>query len=100
MLSMLCLTLATTAMAGPVPASTTRQTPLEAIGVGYPPARLAQPQARLMARRAAEVSAVRNLYREINPADPVQRVPFRYVSSVTRTDGSIVVRVSSVPHRR
>lgn len=100
MLMTICLTLATTAMAGPNPASTTRPTPVEAVGVGYPPSRLTGPQAGLMARRAAEVGAVRNLYREINSANPVQRVPFRYVSSVTRPDGSIVVRVSGVPRRR
>ena len=100
MLTTLILTVMTVVTAGATPASATRSAPIEATGVGYPPVRSAQSQARLMARRAAEVGAVRNLYREINPARPVQRVPFRYVSSVTRPDGSVVVRVSALPRQR
>ncbi|MCH7814683.1 MAG: hypothetical protein IID40_11760, partial [Planctomycetes bacterium] len=51
---------------GPAPASQpTPRTTLRVNGVGYPPAHLSGTRARLMARRAAEVVAQRNLAAEL-----------------------------------
>lgn len=66
-----------------------------AVGLGFPSPGRPAPQARLMARRAAEVGAVRNLYRKIDPTGRTQRVPFRYVSVVHRPDGGVEVTVTA-----
>jgi hypothetical protein len=100
MLTAIWMTLALSGALGPTGPRMHSTVTVEARGVGYPPARMRQPQARLMARRAAEVGAVRTLYRQINPANPVQGIPFRYVSSVTRPDGSVVVRATATLPRR
>lgn len=97
MLTTIATMIALAGVGGPAAAYLPPFVQVEAVGVGYPPARLKGAQARLMARRAAEVSAARNLYREIDPTGRTQHIPFRYVSSQLRRDGSVVVTV--VAHR-
>lgn len=64
-----------------------------AAGDGRAPARMRGPQAKLMARRAAEVVALRNLTRELNlPASTVVK-GFRFVSAIHHPDGSATVTV-------
>jgi len=66
-----------------------------AVGVGFQAPRMPGPQGRLMARRAAEVGAVCNLHRTIDPSGRTQRIPFRYVSANHRADGRVEVVVRS-----
>lgn len=60
-------------------------------GEGRAPARMRGPQARLMARRAAEVVALRNLAHELNLPTPATLTRFRFISAAHRSDGSVVV---------
>ena len=78
----------------PTPSAT-----VQAVGVGYPPPRMQGVQARLMARRAAEVVAVRNLTAKLG-LGPRARVPaFRYVATKHLANGSVEVTVETVtPH--
>lgn len=62
-------------------------------GVGRAPARVAGPQAKLMARRAAEVVAVRNLAKELHLSSPATLSGFRYGSAAHHADGSVTVTV-------
>jgi hypothetical protein len=48
-----------------------------------------------MARRAAEVVAVRNLALRIDPTGRLQRVPFRYVEAKQLAGGSVEVTVEA-----
>lgn len=66
---------------------------VRATGIGRPPKHLQGPRARLMARRAAEVVAVRNLARKIPApfARPVRN--FRYVAERNLDDGRVEVTV-------
>ena len=66
---------------------------VRATGIGYPPPRMRSPRARLMARRAAEVVAVRNLARKLGYGDHATLRGFRYVSALYRADGSVEVTV-------
>ncbi|MGD2111089.1 MAG: hypothetical protein PVI86_17060 [Phycisphaerae bacterium] len=68
---------------------------VRAPGVGVPPPRLRGAQARLMARRAAEVRAVRNLAVKLGDRRRTTLRGFRYVSTTYRRDGSVRVVVES-----
>jgi len=68
---------------------------VRATGVGRPPARMAGPRGRLMARRAAEVVAVRNLATKLGHGRRATLRGFRYVSTRYRPDGSVEVTVES-----
>ncbi len=97
------------AFAGPIgPASDGQAQPVtvRATGVGRPPARLTGTQARLMARRAAEVVAVRNLAAKLAgrshdctggnmPTNTMRTVMrgYRYVSAKELPDGTVEVVV-------
>lgn len=82
----------------PCTASPPRFQTITATGVGYPPPGKKDPQARLLARRAAEVVAVRNLRRKANRLGATVR-SFRYVSSTRRSNGSFQVIVQAdIPH--
>lgn len=62
-------------------------------GNGRAPARATGPQTRLMAKRAAEIVALRNLSKELGLASPASLSGFRYVSSAHHADGSVTVTV-------
>ena len=72
---------------------------VRATGLGYPPPGMRAGQARLMARRAAEVTAVRNLATRLQ-LGPQARLPaFRYVATKNLANGSVEVTVETVaPH--
>jgi hypothetical protein len=65
-----------------------------AAGLGLPPPGMSGAQARLMARRAAEVRAVRNLTVKLGYGRRTTIRGFRYVSTTYRSDGSIRVVVT------
>lgn len=73
---------------------------IHATGVGYPPPRMQGARARLMARRAAEVVAVRNLAIKLGHRGRARIRGFRYVSSTYRADGSVEVLVEYPADRR
>ncbi len=76
-------------------ASPTTATKVQAVGIGYPPPRLPGVQGRLMARRAAEVVAVRNLAVKLG-VGPRGRLPsFRYVATKHLLIGSVEVTVET-----
>ncbi len=62
-----------------------------AIGIGHPPPHMRGAQARLMAKRAAEVRAVRNLADKLGRGPRTTIRGFRYVTTTYRADGSIRV---------
>lgn len=64
-----------------------------AVGIGHPPAHMRGAQARLMAKRAAEVRAVRNLATKVGHGRRTTIRGFRYLSTTYRTDGSVRVVV-------
>ncbi len=76
-------------------------------GIGRAPARMHGAQARLMARRAAEVVAVRNLALKLRNRDRPMRYGsrslhatirgHRYLSEQTLPDGTVVVTVGIKP---
>lgn len=68
---------------------------VRATGMGRPPPRMKEPRARLMARRAAEVVAVRNLSVKLGHGRHAIVRNFRYVSTEYRPDRSVVVTVES-----
>ncbi|MCP4249936.1 MAG: hypothetical protein GY778_23080 [bacterium] len=91
---------------GPTPAS--RPAPratIQVTGVGYPPAHISGPRARMMALRAAEVVAQRNLAAELARLSTINRAAatsrrlsariagFRYVAQRDRPDGSVEVTI-------
>lgn len=91
---------------GPAPASQPApRTALRVTGVGYAPARLSGPRARLMARRAAEVVAQRNLAAELARLSTgvggvrvahrlsARIAGFRYVAQRDLPDGSVEVTI-------
>lgn len=64
---------------------------VQAVGIGYPQRHLKGARARLMARRAAEVVAVRNLARKLGYPRRAAIRGFRYVSAEYLDDGSVRV---------
>ncbi len=66
---------------------------IRACGIGFPPPRLRGPQARLMARRAAEVVALGNLATKLGQGPRATIRSFRYVSTSYRSNGSVEVVV-------
>jgi hypothetical protein len=88
-----------TAGTGPAVQSTTDHRPstrtIRALGIGHPPPHLRGAQARLMARRAAEVAAVRNLATKLGLGPNAGLSGFRYVSIRHRTDGAVEVIVEA-----
>jgi len=64
-----------------------------ATGHGKPPKRLRGARAKMMARRAAEVVAVRNLARKLNLGNPARIRGFRYTRTAYHADGSVTVTV-------
>ena len=75
----------------PVPSATVR-----AVGVGYPPGRMHGAQGRLMARRAAEVAAVRNLARKLHLGSQARLPAFRYSATKYLANGSVEATVETV----
>ena len=77
--------------AKPTPA---RNSPVvRAMGIGRPPRWMKGARAKLMARRAAEVVAVRNLARKLGYGPGARIRGFRYVATEYLVDGSIRVTV-------
>ena len=75
-------------------APATQASVVRARGIGRPPRHLTGTRAHLMARRAGEVTAVRNLAKALG----TRRVRgFRYVSYLTRADGTVEVTVEYRP---
>ena len=66
---------------------------VRAVGIGKPPRRMRGAQAKLMARRAAEVRAVRNLAIKLGYGRRATVRGFRYVSTEYLVDGSVRVMV-------
>lgn len=80
----------------PMPSTT-----VQAVGIGYPPPRIAGAQSRLMARRAAEVAALRNLAVKLGLGTQGRLPSFRYVSTRRLPNGSVEVMVeTTVPVSR
>lgn len=67
---------------------------VRATGTGRPPAKYTGVRARLMARRAGEVIAVRNLARKVKAAGGRSR-GFRYVKYEYHVDGRVTVTVET-----
>lgn len=68
---------------------------VQAVGIGFPPPRMPGAQGRMMARRAAEVVAVRNLAVKLG-IGPQERLPlFRYVSTKYLSNGTVEVTVET-----
>ena len=77
---------------GPLP---TPDALVQAVGIGFPPPRMHGTQRRLMAQRAAEVAAVRNLAVKLG-IGPQGRLPtFRYVSTTHLLNRSVEVMVET-----
>lgn len=66
---------------------------VRAVGISKPPRRMAGARAKLMARRAAEVRAVRNLIIKLGYGPQTVIRGFRYVSTEYLADGSVRVMV-------
>ncbi|MHC5110894.1 MAG: hypothetical protein ACYTHJ_13575 [Planctomycetota bacterium] len=62
-------------------------------GKGLPPKKYQGNRARMMARRAAEVVAVRNLARHLGLRSPARLRGFKYRQPVYHKDGSVTVSV-------
>jgi len=84
----------------PVPPSVPAHRPVvvRATGIGKPPGHMKGPRAQLMARRAAEVTAVRNLARKMQESGRTLQ-GFRYVSTRRLQNGVIEVTVEAFARR-
>ncbi len=82
-------------MHGPLsqPATRSPVRVIRAMGLGHPPPWMSGGQARLMARRAAEVRAVRNLAVKLGFGRRARVRGFRYAATIYRPDGSVEVVV-------
>jgi len=69
---------------------------IRATGVGHPPPGMTGGRARLMARRAAEVWAVRNLVTKLGCRGRATIRGFHYAATTYRADGSVEVVVEYV----
>ena len=69
---------------------------VRATGIGYPPPRMKGAQARLMARRAAEVAAVRSLGRKLGLGSNARVGNFKYVAARYLPGGAVEVTVEAV----
>ena len=68
---------------------------VQAVGIGLPPRQTPRPQGRLMAQRAAELVALRNLAIKLG-VGPRGRLPtFRYISTKHLPNGSVEVTVET-----
>lgn len=75
----------------------TSTTAVRATGIGHPPPNSAGSEARLMAQRAAEVDALRNLAKQLGYDDPATIRDFRFVSVDSLADDSVQVVVENAP---
>ncbi len=82
----------------PVPAPSLSHKIVRATGIGRPPPRMKGARAKLMARRAAEVVAVRNLARELGHERQARIRGFRYASTEYLANGSVKVTVEYQLH--
>jgi len=89
---MVCLTQGGSPGRGPLPTPTAA---VQAVGIGYPPPRLPGVRGRLMAQRAAEVVAVRNLAVKLGVGSQGRLPSFRYVSTKHLLNGSVEVTVET-----
>jgi len=64
-------------------------------GMGFPPRHMRGAQAKLMARRAAEVVAVRNLAAQLGLPAGARVRSFRYVSAQELPGGAVEVTVET-----
>ena len=69
---------------------------IRAEGIGYPPGNMTGSRAKLMARRAAEVAAVRALHRRLVLPSGARTPPFRWISVEWKADGSVIAIVEAV----
>ena len=84
----------------PRPISTPVAVTVTATGTGYPPQHMRGAQARMMAKRAAEVIAVRNLGVKLGLPPGSQIGPFRYVGTHFLPNGSVEVTVETTVRSR
>ena len=73
---------------------------VSASGIGYPPRNMQGVQGRLMARRAAEVTAVRNLAAKLGMPPNTRIHSFRYVSARNLPGGAVEVMVETIANGR
>ena len=69
-------------------------------GIGHPPRHMRGVQARLMARRAAEVTAVRNLAAKLGLPPGARMGSFRYVSARNLPGGAVEVTVETLANAK
>ncbi len=103
--ALLSLTACSNALAAapmPEPCKDTVLVTVRATGIGHPPPRMKGAQAKLMARRAAEVVAVRNLAKKLGIESGERVSGFRYVVTKDLPNGKVEVTVEKtieVPRR-
>lgn len=68
---------------------------VSATGIGHPPRHMRGAQARLMARRAAEVTAVKNLAAKLGLPSTARMGALRYVSARNLPGGAVEVTVET-----
>ncbi len=90
----LALGWAGTAWSAP-PANAAKVVVIQATGVGHPPRGMTGPRAKLMARRAAEVTAARNLQLKLDPSGRAPVPSFRYVATKYLAGGAVEVTVEA-----